>query len=133
MRRSALTLSLALALAACGSSTAPEEPPPSVSGTWSGTGSSGLLLYTLTLSLTESSTGRISGTGTLSAPGFDTFSLTVRNGAHGHPDVLVALFTPDHIDVNYSGRFVEDHRIEGLVNGSGFNNDPLTISRQADP
>jgi hypothetical protein len=92
-----------------------------VTGLWSGIGASGFVFFVLVLALNEAESGRLSGTGRLSpvatSSGLPSFDFVVRAGAHGHPDVLVSLATADRVDVNYSGRFVEDHKSKDSSTG----------------
>jgi hypothetical protein len=103
-----------------------------VTGSWIGTGAAGVNFFDLSLELTQTSSGRVTGTARLQhvVPNQPSFDFTVRWGAYGYPDILVALHTPDRIDVSYGGRLVEDDKIEGLMNGSGFNNVPITLMRR---
>jgi hypothetical protein len=103
-----------------------------VTGSWIGTGAAGVNFFDLSLVLTQTSSGRVTGTARLQhvVPNQPSFDFTVRWGAYGYPDILVALRTPDRIDVSYGGRLVEDDKIEGLMNGSGFNNVPITLMRR---
>jgi hypothetical protein len=133
MRALLQTLVLAVTLTACQTSLEPEEAVPTATGSWSGLGASGFTLFELTLTITEQDFGRLSGTAMLASPGRPTFNFVVRTGAHGHPDVLLSLATVNFVDVSFSGRFVENHRIAGMINGSGFNNALVTLNRDQDP
>jgi hypothetical protein len=133
MRRAVAWLFAALVSAGCGDT--PIEPSsefPTVTGSWIGTGAAGVNFFDLSLELTQTSSGRVTGTARLQhvVPNQPSFDFTVRWGAYGYPDILVALHTPDRIDVSYGGRLVEDDKIEGLMNGSGFNNVPITLMRR---
>ena len=126
-----LQTSLLLAmLTACQTYMEPEETVPTATGSWSGMGAAGFTIFELDLSLTEGDFGRITGSGRLTSPGRPTFNFVVRNGAHGHPDLLVTLATTNFVDVNFSGRFVDIHRVAGMINGSGFNNALVTLTRR---
>jgi hypothetical protein len=133
MRRFAFAAVLLAVLTGCQSGLEP-EPIPSATGIWAGIGSQGFVFFDLTLALSEDHVGRLTGTGRLApvaqGAGLQAYDFVIRTGAHGHPDILVSLMTPNRIDVNYSGRFVEADRIEGFMNGSGFNNLPVTMTRQ---
>lgn len=129
MRAKLLTAVLVVVLSACQLSTVPDVP--TAAGRWTGIGTSGLFtIFEIFLQLEEDPTGRLTGTAQLTSPGRPSFDFVLRNGAHGHPDILVSLFSPNNVDVNYSGRFVSPDSITGLLNGSGFNNVPLSIRRQ---
>jgi hypothetical protein len=125
------TFLLLVTLTACQTYLEPEETVPTATGSWSGMGAAGFTIFELSLSLTEGDFGRLTGSGRLSSPGRPTFNFVVRNGAHGHPDLLVSLATTNFVDVNFSGRFLENHRIAGMINGSGFNNALVTLTRAA--
>lgn len=137
-RRSFATPSLlaaAFLLAAC-DTTAPELPPPSITGEWAGVLNGGGFanFWDFSLTLAETPSGKITGTGVL-APvvpqqGVRRLEFEVRWGAYGFPDVLVALMTPEFVDVNFSGEVLDPDRIQGLVNGSAFNNVAVTLLRQ---
>jgi hypothetical protein len=129
MRGLLQTVLLISTLTACQTYLEPEETVPTATGTWSGVGAAGFTLFELTLSIAEEDFGRVSGTARLSSPGRPTFNFVVRNGAHGHPDLLLSLAAANVVDVNFSGRFVEFDRIAGMINGSGFNNALVTINR----
>jgi hypothetical protein len=135
VHRVALALLVALTLSACGDTTEVEPPPPEISGSWAGIASAGFNnFWDLTLSLTEEASGRITGTARLEPvvpqQGLSAYDFQVRWGAYGYPAVLVALATPDRVDVNFSGEVVHHDSIDGLMNGSGFNNVPVTLIRQ---
>jgi len=135
MRRWLLLSFATLALVACGSPTELEPSGPSVTGSWTGIGQDGFNFFDLSLALTEGPSGKISGTARLAhvVASQGAFDFVVRNGAHGHPDVLVSLYTTGRVDVNYSGRFISEHTIEGFMNGSGFNNVAITLNRAPPP
>ena len=134
MRRAVACLFAAFILAGCGdeSATEPEPEYPTVTGSWIGTGSAGINFFDLSLELTQAASGRVTGTGRIQhvVPNQPSFDFTVRWGAYGYPDVLVTLYTPNRVDVSYGGRLIEDNKIEGLMNGSGFNNVPITLTRR---
>jgi hypothetical protein len=134
MRRAVAWLLAVATLAAC-SEDSPIEPDPeypSISGSWIGTGSAGINFFDLILELTQAPSGRVTGTARLQhvVPNQPSFDFTIRWGAYGYPDLVVALYTPNRVDVSYGGRLIDDDRIEGLMNGSGFNNVPITLTRR---
>jgi hypothetical protein len=134
MRRAVVWLFAAAVFAACGDEapTEPETEYPSVTGSWLGTGASGINFFDLSLNLTQTSSGRVTGTGRLQhvVPNQPSFDFQIRWGAYGYPDILVTLATPNRVDVSYGGRLIDENRIEGLMNGSGFNNVPITLTRR---
>lgn len=97
---------------------------PQATGSWEGTVSSAVV----TLTLNENSDGEVSGSGNFTAPE-DALSVSVE-GTHAHPDISLILAAPGFEDTNFTGEFVEDDRITGRLNGSGFVNNALTLYRQ---
>lgn len=110
------------------------EPIPEIAGEWAGIASAGFNnFWDLTLSIAVEPSGKIGGTGRL-APvvprqGFEAHDFQIRWGAYGYPDVLVALAAPDRVDVHYGGRVTHADTIDGLMNGSGFNNVSVKLHR----
>jgi hypothetical protein len=130
MRRSLLTALMLVAVSACQISTEPEVPR--VTGRWTGVGiQSAISFWEVLLVLQEDQDGRLSGTAQLMSPSRPTTNLVVRNGAHGHPDVLVSLASANVVDVNYSARMTHPDSLVGLMNGSGFTNMQVTLHRIA--
>lgn len=135
-RRTALPLLVVLALSACESTTEPNPPPPRVDGTWTGVAHAGFNnFWDFALSLQEDASGRITGTGRL-APvvpqqGLSAHDFVVRLGVNGYPDVLLSLATEDFLDVLFSGQFVQQDAISGHLNGSGYQNAPVTLTRNS--
>ena len=96
-RRGIGVLLAVLAIAACEDTPVdpePQEEIPSVTGAWMGTGASGINFFDLSLQLTQEATGRVTGSGRLQhvVPNQPSFNFTVRWGAYGYPDILVALY-----------------------------------------
>nr|PZN90624.1 MAG: hypothetical protein DIU52_07500 [bacterium] len=123
MRTLAAALILALALAACGDSST-EPKTPSASGTWTGVVTGG----TITLTLAEQAGGTITGAGSIQGTA-GAASVTV-TGTHVHPSISLTLRSTGFEDANYTGQFVNRNTISGHLNGSGFNNVTLTLTRQ---
>ena len=95
---------------------------PVLTGQWSGS-SSGL---TLSLTLTEDAGGTVSGSGTIAA----TTSLTLSvQGSHTHPNVLMTMSNPCCDPVIYQGTMQGNNTINGEMNGSGFVNFTLNLTR----
>jgi hypothetical protein len=134
LRRGIGVILTVLAIAACEDTPIEPEPEyPSITGSWMGTGATGVNFFDLSLQLTQEVSGRVTGTGRLQhvVPNQPSFNFTVRWGAYGYPDLLVALYAgPNLVDVSYGGRFADPNKIEGLMNGSGFNNVPVTLTRR---
>ena len=118
-----LLLALAPVLAACGDSST-EPRTPSASGTWTGVVNGG----TFTLTLAEQNGGTLTGAGSLQGSG-GAVSVTV-TGTHVHPSISLTIKSTGFEDLNYTGQFVNDNAISGNLNGSGFNNETLTLMRQ---
>ena len=118
---SLLVMLCAFSVSACGDNGDPRGPE--LDGAWSGFAQG----FTVSLTLSSNGPGVITGSGTLSAGGA-VISLTVRNGIHSHPNVSLTLGGEGYEDLNYSATFSEDALI-GTLNGSGFSNFGLTLTR----
>lgn len=97
--------------------------PPQMEGRWNGTAS--WIYLPMTLSQDGS---QISGKGTISGSG-PTLNVTV-TGAVYFPSVRIIVAIPGYEGISIGGKFVTQTRIEGLVNGSGFTNNPIVILKQ---
>jgi PKD repeat protein len=100
---------------------------PSMSGTWQGTFDLDGSQVTTNMILTESG-GSVSGSGAFQTSG-GSLAFTV-TGTHPHPTVALTLMASGFEDTNYSGTFTGNNTVAGALNGSGFNDEPLTINRQ---
>lgn len=110
--------------AACGSdATGPEST--NVSGTWTGS-SSGI---TLSVTLSEGSDGSLSGSGNISG-GTESFALTVSSGTHAGSTVSFTMESAGFRDLNYAGTLQSPTSMSGSLNGSGFNNTNLNLTKQ---
>ena len=116
-------LLLCLALAACGDS--PTQPTITLTGAWSGT-IDGQTLY---LVLSEGAGGTVTGTGSLTYPGEGGVALTVRSGTHVTPNVSLVLEASGYDDTSFTGT-VTASEIQAYLNGSGFLNDYVLMTRQ---
>ncbi len=96
--------------------------PPSTAGSWSGTLTSGGRVGSVTLDFTQDLT-RISGNGMLG-----TFSMTVNGEAH-YPDLQFTCTVPTYAPFVFTGTFTSPTTISGTVNGSGFVNAALELTR----
>lgn len=129
-----LVASLAL-LAGCGG----ESLTPStadLSGGWSGS-SEGV---TLNLTLSEDMEGNLTGSGSISGE-TESFSVTVSNGTHSGSSFSMQLDAGEGVEnATYSGTVVvsegtggtgpsDQVLLDGSLNGSGFNNFQITLSR----
>ena len=122
-----LMVALMLLAAGCGgddSSTEPEDPE--VEGQWNGPINTDVGSGSLALTLTETD-GTVSGTGTLSVTG-DALALTV-TGTYAPPNVSLQMTSQGFEPMNLSGE-VTDEEINGTLNGSGFVNIAVTLTRQ---
>jgi hypothetical protein len=122
-----LLVGLTLLIAACGGDSGPTEPDvPEVEGQWNGPITTNLGSGSLALTLNEAS-GTVTGTGTLSVTG-DALALTV-TGNYAPPNVSLQMTSAGFEPMNLSGTVSEDE-IDGTLNGSGFVNIAVTLTRQ---
>lgn len=109
---------------ACSDSLGPESV---VNGTWTGSGSDGSATFTSTVTLNESK-GTISGSGNLTGPG-GAVAITV-TGTHTGASVSLTLAITGFQPANFTGTVAADGlRMNGTLNGSGFQNFVLTLTR----
>jgi len=121
MRRLLTGLAL-LALIACGGDST--APPPNITGTWAGASSTGVVLN---LVLTQSA-GQITGTGQISGGG-TTVALTA-TGTFANPAVSLDLEATGFSGSNYTGTLTSPTAITGALNGSGFVNERIILTKQ---
>jgi hypothetical protein len=122
-----LLVGLMLFLAGCGGGDGATEPDePHVEGQWNGPINTDVGSGSLALTLTEGD-GTVSGTGTLSVSG-DALALTV-TGTYVPPNVSLQMTSQGFEPMNLSGEVAEDE-IDGTLNGSGFVNIAVTLTRQ---
>ena len=95
-----------------------------VTGTWSGTTTTGLVL---TLTMTESSSGVVSGTGTFGSDAA-VLNVTIQQGSHNFPNLSLTIVAGDDI-LTFLGTVASQTRIEGRFNGSGLFNAPVTLTK----
>ena len=102
--------------------------PSGVEGTWEGTFQADSQDVTLTLTLGDSS-GTVSGDGTLvtSAGNFD---LTA-SGEFDTPRLSLSITTPGHDEVSLVA-IVGQSSMVGTIAGEGFDNESVTLDRQAE-
>lgn len=122
----AVLASIALiAATGCGGMLEPEGAD--LSGAWSGS-SQGV---TLELTLDEDSDDNLSGSGSLQAE--QTVSVTVSSGNHSGDSFSTTLTSSGFEDITYSGTVditeEEEVELEGTLNGSGFNNFSIRLTR----
>lgn len=125
-RRLLAVLVIGLTFAACGDD--PTEPEiPSISGSWAGETSGGG--YSVIMTLSGDANGQVSGTGSDEFTG-GTSEITV-TGLYSYPIVSLVIASEGYNDINFSGEISADGtRIIGQLNGSGFNNAAITLTRQ---
>ena len=122
-----LVLTLVILTAACGSGDGSTEPDdPGIEGQWNGPITTDVGSGSLALTLTETD-GTVTGTGTLTVPG-DALALTV-TGTYAPPNASLQMNTQGFEPMNLSGKVTEDE-IDGTLNGSGFVNIAVTLTRQ---
>jgi hypothetical protein len=122
-----LLVGLTLLIAACGGDGGSTEPDvPEVEGQWNGPINTNVGSGSLALTLNDAN-GTVSGTGTLSVTG-DALALTV-TGNCAPPNVSLQMTSSGFEPMNLSGEVREDE-IDGTLNGSGFVNIAVTLTRQ---
>jgi hypothetical protein len=125
MRKILLGSLLAMVLA-CGGDGGNEPSVPDPEGQWNGPINTSVGSGNLALTL-NGAAGNVTGSGTLTVPG-DAISLTV-TGNHAHPDISLQLSSPGFEPMNLGGT-MSDTQIQGVLNGSGFVNIAVTLTRQ---
>ncbi len=96
---------------------------PSLIGSWSGS------VYNLTFQMTlaESSSGAVSGSGELT-DGHGFLGLGVV-GKDDHPSVSLSFQATGYIGAGFQGTMTSDNVIQGTLLGSGFQGDSITFTR----
>lgn len=124
MRR--LLVLLALALPACGSDNGPTRIE--AEGQWSGSmqHNDGSPLGTMTLTLSETG-GTVTGTGNVN-DGTTSYAFTI-TGTYAPPNLSLTLSSQAFNDMNLTST-VGETSLTGVINGSGFVNTPITLTRQ---
>ena len=118
-----LLVSVAVLLAACDSTVG-------LAGVWTGPVPGG---YSMTLTLTETGVGVVSGSGRFHNPANLTtpFSAVNVTGAHSHPAVSLHIAFPGNIQpLNITGALNSTlSKIDAVVFGSGFLGDSVHLTR----
>ena len=130
-RSAFLSFVICLALAGCGGGDGPTEPTPAaktskLDGAWRGKVDEA----TLYLRLAETTTGTaVGGIGNISAvPTF--LDLRVTSSSYTHPDLYMVLSSPGYEPLSFSGQRMSDNVIKGKVNGSGYRDVSVTLTRE---
>jgi hypothetical protein len=118
MRRLLFSLVVALGMAACASST---SPTPTLNGSWTGSDANTALSLTLTQTGTQ-----VTGTGQLVSGG--TYPLTV-TGTVAAPAFSLTMTPGQFAPVAYTGSLSHD-TLKGRLNGSGIDDESITLTRQ---
>ncbi|HEU5303131.1 MAG TPA: hypothetical protein VFU40_00680 [Gemmatimonadales bacterium] len=119
---------LALTLVGCGGgdSSGPSNAPE-VTGSWSGqVAASNGQSATLAITVTETG-GNVSGSGSLTA---GTASLSLGASGTYAPPTLTLTLSAQGFEPMVLTATVEETRLVGVLNGSGFDNRAITMSRQ---
>lgn len=116
---------------ACSSSdaVAPDGRP---TGKWSGSVVNGAFTTTLNLLLAEDATGRVTGNGALTTLNgtFPTGSAAVSvAGTFVAPNLSVSIASQAFFTLNLAGR-ISGSSLTAVLNGSGFFNEAIVLSRQ---
>ena len=125
MRKFLLSALLATTLA-CGGGDGNGPSTPEAEGQWDGPINTNEGSGTLSLTLNDAS-GNITGTGTLTVPG-DAYALTI-TGNYAPPNISLQMTSPGFEPMVLAGT-VDDDGIQGVLNGSGFVNIAVTLTRQ---
>lgn len=95
---------------------------PDIDGTWGG--STPDFSYSMTVTEKDKT---VTGSATLTGGG-TSVALTV-TGTHAHPAVSLTISATGYESVNFSGNFETDDLIRGRLNGSGFSNEQISLTR----
>ncbi len=96
---------------------------PNIEGVWSGSNA----VVTFSMTVVENNK-TVTGTGTITGSTGGFLALTV-TGTHVHPSVALTLSSPGFLPFSFNGSFETDDLITGLLNGSGFNNEQISLLR----
>ena len=119
--RSLAALTLIFAVGCGGDKATAPAVNTSATGSWTGTSSGS----TLSMVLNDNS-GTVTGSGTLSAS--SSIALTI-TGNHAGANVSLTMSAPGYEPLNYAGT-LNDRTIIGSLNGSGFTNQSLVVTKQ---
>lgn len=122
-----LPLLFALLIAACGGDDAAAPKDIVVTGEWAGRAGAGNGVFDIEITMTETE-GSVSGTGRFVAAGAVVAAFTL-SGTHTFPEVALTIVATGFQDALFTGSFTGDNTITGQLNGSGFENEPVTVTR----
>lgn len=94
--------------------------PPSMSGEWIAPLPDGTQTFTLSL---EEKENRLAGTGNLAG------TLGGASGETSFPNVSIWFSSVGYIPIHFTGRFVGENMLQGVLNESGFRNFPINFLR----
>jgi hypothetical protein len=115
----ALLAATLVGVAGCDKAT---EPTPVITGTWSGSGGGISAMMTLT-----QSGSAVTGNGSMSGSG-GAAALTI-SGSFTNPNFSLTVSSPGFENFNFSGT-LSGNSMTGVLNGSGFNQAGMTMTRQ---
>ena len=122
MRR-LIALSTLLFALGCGDDTL--GPVQTVDGNWSGVQNG----YSLSLSLTQASTGEVTGSAFVASTAVAT-NATVA-GTFAYPTLHIVISAPSFAPVDYTGELSQtEAKIFGKLNGSGFSNIQMDVKKK---
>lgn len=124
-RRLLVVSALTLLAAGCGGDSG-TEPKQTITGTWNGTITGSAGSGTMSLTLTQSGT-QVTGAGSLSAP-LGSAAITA-SGTFSAPTLSLNLSATGFQSINFTGT-VNGNSMTGTMNGSGFQNYGVTLTRQ---
>jgi hypothetical protein len=109
----------------CGDDNGPTTPAnPTMDGTWQGV-AQGLAVFVLELSQSGTT---VTGDGTISdATRVDNVTV---DGSNVYPDVTLTISIVGYNPITFTGSFSDDNTVSGVLNGSGFVDEPLTLVKQ---
>jgi len=113
-----------------GSSAPPAPEAPSATGVWLGdmvTSFGGARNITLTLQETDSN---IVGSGAIASPGNDPYYTCTVAGDRTGDSLSLTLTSDDFAPISFAGTFVSATTIDGLLNGSGWVNTAVQLTRE---
>jgi hypothetical protein len=120
--RKLFLLMLTMAVVTVSSCGDPAAPEPTMAGTW--TGSGGGISVNLSLTQAEHS---VSGNGSMSG-GSGALALTA-TGSFTNPNFSLTISAPGYEDMNFAGTLA-GNSATGVINGSGFNQVGMTLTRK---